>query len=349
MAKIKDLIQLDLSEDIKDVIDLEDQSEKELKYEIENYIVTSKISSYLTEFINHYQRNIKETGVWLSGFYGSGKSYFGKMLGYLIENSDVNGTPFRERFVQRLTGLPNASLIENAIMGLEQHTSMVVFLDIAKQNTNRGFAWTLFKNFLKRLGFLDDVFGYMEYGLFREGKYEQFTKDVKRITGKEWIELRKNPLQVTQTVKKVLTETIWDEATYNETKKYLDDRIQHYDASKFRDELSHYLEKNPDKRIVFMIDEVSEAVGQKKIDLLELEGISEALSTLPDSSVWTIAIAQEKLDDVIHNASINVRELNKVTDRFKTKIHLSSEEVDIVIRKRLLLKDDSSTADLKNY
>jgi len=349
MAKIKDLIQLDLSEDIKDVIDLEDRSEKELKYEIENYIVTSKISNYLTEFINHYQRNIKETGVWLSGFYGSGKSYFGKMLGYLIENSDVNGTPFRERFVQRLTGLPNASLIENAIMGLEQHTSMVVFLDIAKQNTDRGFAWTLFKNFLKTLGFLDDVFGYMEYGLFREGKYEQFTKDVKRITGKEWIELRKNPLQVTQTVKKVLTETIWDEATYNETKKYLDDRIQHYDASKFRDELSHYLEKNPDKRIVFMIDEVSEAVGQKKIDLLELEGISEALSTLPDSSVWTIAIAQEKLDDVIHNASINVQELNKVTDRFKTKIHLSSEEVDIVIRKRLLLKDDNSTADLTKY
>ena len=43
---------------------------------------------------------------------------------------------------------------------------------------------------------------------------------------------------------------------------------------------SFYLEKNPDKRIVFMIDEVSEAVGQKKIDLLELEGISEALSTL---------------------------------------------------------------------
>ena len=349
MARIKELIQLDLSEDIKDVIDLEDQSETELKYEIENYIVTSKISNYLTEFINHYQSNLKETGVWLSGFYGSGKSYFGKMLGYLIENRDVSGTPFRERFIQRLTGLPNASLIENAISGLEHHQSMVVFLDIAKQNTDRGFAWTLFKNFLRTLGFLDDVFGYMEYGLYRDGKYDQFTKDVKKITGKDWVEIRKNPLTVVQTVKKVLTDSIMDESTYNETKQYLDDRIQHYDASKFREELSHYLEKNPDKRIVFMIDEVSEAVGQKKIDLLELEGISEALSTLPESSVWTIAIAQEKLDDVIHNAAINVQELNKVTDRFKTKIHLSSEEVDTVIRKRLLLKDEKSTSDLSSY
>ena len=59
MAKIKDLIQLDLSEDIKDVIDLEDRSEKELKYEIENYQVTPKISIYLTQFINLYHSNIR--------------------------------------------------------------------------------------------------------------------------------------------------------------------------------------------------------------------------------------------------------------------------------------------------
>ena len=349
MAKIKDLIQLDLSEDIKDVIDLEDQSEQELKYEIENYIVTTKISTYLTDFINLYQSNIKETGVWLSGFYGSGKSYFGKMLGYLLENRDVNGTPFRERFNQRLTGLPNESIIENAILGLDHHDTMVVFLDIAKQNTNNGFAWTLFKNFLRTLGFLDDIYGYMEYGLFLDGKHDQFVADVKKITGEDWHELRKNPLQVAQTIKKVLTKTIWDETTYNETKQYLDDRIQNYDASKFRDELSHYLDKYSDKRITFMIDEVSEAIGQRKINLLELEGISEALSTVPEGSVWTIAIAQEKLDDVIHNASINIQELNKVTDRFKTKIHLSSEEVDIVIRKRLLLKNDKNNTDLQKY
>lgn len=349
MVKIKELIQLDLSEDIKDVIDLEDQSERELKYEIENYIVTSKISNYLTEFINLYQSNIKETGVWLSGFYGSGKTYFGKMLGYLLENRVINGTPFRDRFIQRLTGLPNASLIENAILGLDHYDTVVVFLDIAKQDTDRGFSWTLFKNFLRTLDFLDDVFGYMEYGLFLDGKYTQFTKDVKKITGRDWLELRKNPIQVMHTMKQVLTQTIWDESTYSETKQYLDDRIQHYDASKFRDELTNYLDNYPDKRIVFMIDEVSEAVGQGKIDLLQLEGISEALSTVPEGSVWTIAIAQEKLDDVIHNANINVQELNKVTDRFKTKIHLSSEEVDIVIRERLLKKDKKNNTDLKKY
>ena len=349
MTKIKDLLLLDLTEDLKDVIDLEDRSEKELQYEIESYIITNKIAEYLGDFVKLYQSNMKETGVWLSGFYGSGKSYFGKMLGYLLENRLLNGTPFRDRFIHRLAGVPNQSLLENSIRGLNACDARVVFLDIAKQHTNNRFAWVLFRNFLRSLGFLDDVFGYMEYGLFLDGKYEQFLRDVERITGESWLEIRKNPSDVPKTVRKVLTGTIYSEKEYTETKAYLDQRITSYDAAKFKEELAHYISKNPNERIIFIIDEVSEAVGQKKIDLLELEGISEALSGITKGKVWTIAIAQEKLDDVINNANVSARELTKVTDRFKTKIHLSSEEVDTVIKKRLLLKEPSASQKLEQF
>src|SRR3972149_6716961 len=286
MTKIKDLLLLDLTEDLKDVIDLEDRSEKELQYEIESYIITNKIAEYLGDFVKLYQSKMKETGVWLSGFYGSGKSYFGKMLGYLLENRLLNGTPFRDRFIQRLAGVPNQSLLENSIRGLNAYDARVVFLDIAKQHTNNRFAWVLFRNFLRSLGFLDDVFGYMEYGLFLDGKYEQFLRDVENIIGESWLEIRKNPSDVLKTVRKVLTGTIYSEKEYTETKAYLDQRITSYDAAKFKEELAHYISKNPNERIIFIIDEVSEAVGQKKIDLLELEGISEALSGLPTGKVW---------------------------------------------------------------
>jgi len=349
MDKIKDILQLDLTEDIKDVIDLEDRSEEELQFEIENYIVTSKIAKYLGDFISFYQSNIKETGVWLSGFYGSGKSYFGKMLGYLLENRIVNGTPFQERYIQRLAGLPNRSLLENAIRRLSALDIKVVFLDIAKQNTKNGFAWTLFKNFLSTLGFLDDVFGYMEYGLFLEGKYDQFITTVEKVTGNTWQELRKNPINVTQTFRNALTESLYTQEEYLELKKYVDQRITSYDAAKFKDELLNYLLKYSNQRIVFLIDEVSEAIAQKKIDLLELEGTSEALSAITLGKVWTIAIAQEKLEDVIQNANVSVKELSKVIDRFKTRIHLSSEEVDMVIRKRLLLKTEDANQQLQKF
>ena len=174
VSTIKEILKLDLSEDLRDVIDLEDRNEIELKYEVENYIITDKIGQYLNEIISLYSSNIRETGIWLSGFYGSGKSYFGKMLGYVLENRVVEGTEFRECYIQRLAGIHNQSLLENAIRRLTVFNTKVVFLDIAKQNTKNGFAWVLFKNFLRTLGFLDDVFGYMEFGLFLDGKYDQF-------------------------------------------------------------------------------------------------------------------------------------------------------------------------------
>ncbi len=349
MPTIKEILELDFNEDLKDVIDLEDREASHLKYEIENYIVTEKIAEYLDEIISLYKSNIKETGVWLSGFYGSGKSYFGKMLGYLSENPTIEGTEFRERFIQRLAGLNKQSLLENAIRGLNAYRTKVVFLDIAKQNTTNGFAWVLFKNFLRTLGFLDDVFGYIEYGLFLDDKYNQFLAEVKKNHGKDWQDIRRNALVAPKIMRNTLTKTIYSDEEYNEIKQSLDRRIQDYDTTKFKEELSYYLEKFPEIRLVFIIDEVSEAISREKIDLLDLEGISEALSAIPRGRVWTIAIAQEKLDDVIHNANVRKQDLNKVTDRFKTKIHLSSEEVNMVIRKRLLLKKDNAMQTLNDY
>ena len=114
MTKINEILTLDLQEDIKNVIDLEDRSELEIQQEIESYIVTEGIGRHLYNFTNQFTSNIKETGVWLSGFYGSGKSYFGKMLGYIIDNPTINGTPARERFIPRLKGVSDESLIENS-------------------------------------------------------------------------------------------------------------------------------------------------------------------------------------------------------------------------------------------
>ena len=93
---------------------------------------------------------------------------------------------------------------------------------------------------------------------------------------------------------------------------------------------------------------LGEAINQRKFTLLDLEGISESLSAL-GAKVWTIAIAQEKLDEVISNANISKSQLTKVTDRFKTKIHLEATEVDVIIRNRLLNKKEDATQQLEDY
>jgi hypothetical protein len=76
--KIKDILTINLDEDIKNVIDLENISENEIKEEIENYIVTDGLAKDFSDFISTYVSNIRETGVWISGFYGSENHISGK-------------------------------------------------------------------------------------------------------------------------------------------------------------------------------------------------------------------------------------------------------------------------------
>ncbi|MBF0203725.1 MAG: BREX system P-loop protein BrxC [Desulfamplus sp.] len=348
MTTINKILTLDLQEDIKNVIDLEDHSELEIQQEIESYIVTEGIGRHLYNFTNHFTSNIKETGVWLSGFYGSGKSYFGKMLGYIIDNPIINGTPARERFIPRLKGVADESLIENSIRNLEAINSRVVFLDIAKQNTDKGLAFTLFTNLLKNLGFRDDLYGYMEFDLFIDGKLDEFKKIVKSSEGKDWNQLKTSNRQVAKIMRKVFTEMGYSEADYDDTQKVYSSAIEDFSASKFKAELEKYLKYRPEETVVFVFDEASEAISQQKFTLLDLEGISEALSSI-SNKVWTIAIAQEKLDDVINNANVNRSQLTKVTDRFKTKLHLESTEVDVIIRSRLLRKTETGHQQLVDY
>jgi len=348
MTKINEILILDLQEDIKNVIDLEDRSELEIQHEIESYIVTEGIGRHLYNFTNQFTSNIKETGVWLSGFYGSGKSYFGKMLGYMIDNPMINGTPARERFIPRLKGIADESLIENSIRNFEAINSKVVFLDVAKQNTDKGLAFTLFANFLKNLGFRDDIYGYMEFDLFIDGKLDEFKSKVKSLEGQEWDLLKPSNRLVARVMRKVFAEMGYSEADYADTHQVYSSAIEDFSASKFKAELEKYLKYRPEETLVFIFDEASEAISQKKFTLLDLEGISEALSSI-SNKVWTIAIAQEKLDDVINNANVSRSQLTKVTDRFKTKIHLESTEVDVIIRSRLLQKTEDGHQQLVDY
>lgn len=348
MTKISEILCLDLREDIKNVIDLEDRSEIEIQQEIESYIVTEGVGRHISKFTNQFTSNIKETGVWVSGFYGSGKSYFGKMLGHIINNPVINGTAARERFIPRLKGVANESLIENEIRKLDSIDSRVIFLDVAKQNTENGLAFTLFANFLKCLGFRDDIYGYMEFDLQLDGKYDEFLNKAKELEHKEWSELKVSNRLVAKAMRNIFLGMGYTNEEYNDTQKVYSDAISNFSANKFKDELDKYLTINKSETLVFIFDEASEAVSQKKFTLLDLEGISEALSSI-SSKVWTIAIAQEKLDDVINNANVNKSQLTKVTDRFKTKIHLESTEVDVIIRSRLLQKKHKYQQQLIEY
>lgn len=345
---IKDILTIDLTEDIKNVIDLEDISEAGIQSEIESYIITDGLAKEYGDFISIYTSNIIETGVWLSGFYGSGKSYFGKLLGYMMSNRLINGTPARDRILQRFTGIDDEALVKNAISKLNSINSRVVFMDIAKQDTTKGFALAFFRNFLRTLELPENEHGYLLYSLMCNESYSNPNYFVLDKLGKQWSESRINVITYSKVIKEIYIQLGNTESDYNNILSTLRKETESFSASKLREELINYFRFVKDEKLVFLFDEASEAINQKKFTLLDLEGMSESLSSL-GGKVWTIAIAQEKLDDVINNSNVSKAQLTKVTDRFKTKIHLEATEVDVIIRSRLLKKKDTAIKKLKEH
>ena len=345
---IKDALTINLSEDIKNVIDLEDMSEAETKAEIDNYIVTDGLAKEYADFVTKFTSNIVETGVWISGFYGSGKSYFGKLLGYLLSNQSIAGTPARERILQRFTGIRDEALIKNTISRLGAEICRVVFLDVAKQDTSKGLAFTLFRNFLKSLGLPENEHGFFLFQLLINENSVSVNDYISKNSDKEWSDIKTRLVEYAKTIKTIYLQKNNSESDYENLITTIRRDIDQFSPVRLKQELKNYLKIANNEKVVFLFDEASEAINQKKFNLLDLEGISEALSAL-GGKVWTMAIAQEKLDDIINNSNVNKAQLTKVTDRFKTKVHLEATEVDVIIRNRLLKKTDTAVQSLKEH
>jgi hypothetical protein len=345
---IKEILTIDLSEDIKNVIDLEDISEKEIQLEIESYIVTDGLAREYADFVDTFTSNILETGVWISGFYGSGKSYFGKLLGYMLSNQNISGTPARDRIIQRFTDITDEALVKNALSRLDAINSRLVFLDIAKQDTSKGLAYTLFRNFLRALSLPENEHGIFLYQLMLSEDKVGVQDFIFDATGSDWNDIRTSSFKYAKAIKEIFIKKGNTDADYDNLITTIRRDIDQFSASRLREEISNYLQVEKNEKVIFLFDEASEAINQKKFTLLDLEGLSEALSSL-GGKVWTIAIAQEKLDDVINNSNVSKAELTKVTDRFKTKIHLEATEVDVIIRNRLLKKSESGIQKLSEH
>ena len=116
MTSIRDLFSREIARDIKEVIKVDDR--QSVMQEVEEYIPTDHIAGELIEALEKFQDTInnpsEEINLWVSGFFGSGKSSFAKVLGYLLANPEIDGTAVADRFFQ-LHEIPKAKALLNTI------------------------------------------------------------------------------------------------------------------------------------------------------------------------------------------------------------------------------------------
>ena len=93
MSKLKEIYEKDIEREIQGVIKVDD--ENFIKQELEEYVVTDELLKHFNSFFDSYNSgingNTEKMGVWISGFFGSGKSHFLKIISYLLENKIVDG------------------------------------------------------------------------------------------------------------------------------------------------------------------------------------------------------------------------------------------------------------------
>ena len=132
---IKDILKINLDEEINTVVDLDNNpTDAALKEGLDSFVLTQSLGKHLQDFLEEYNGGTMQSGVWLSGFYGSGKSYFAQIIGLLLQNKTIFGTPMRDRFGVKIDGLPNENLLKHEIGSLDRINNIVVSFDASKHN-----------------------------------------------------------------------------------------------------------------------------------------------------------------------------------------------------------------------
>ncbi|MDY0234735.1 MAG: BREX system P-loop protein BrxC [Gudongella sp.] len=352
---IKDMFVKPIDRDIKGVIKVGQHDDENVRQELDEYVVTRELQKHFADFFSSYQKGINghtdNMGVWISGFFGSGKSHFLKILSYLLENKVVNGKSALDYFID------DDKIIDPKVLGdmklaASIPTDVVLFnIDSKSEVSGSNSKEVIVSVFLKVFNEMQGYYGAMpqiaelERELDETGKYEIFKKKFEEEFGDSWEDLRSKFDFIQDTVVQVLDEigVMSEEAGRNWCEKATEPYI--FSIDRFSEMVKKYIDnKGKNHHLVFMVDEMGQYVGDDSKLMLNLQTITEDLGTKCNGKVWIVVTSQEDIDSI---TEVRGNDFSKITGRFDTRLSLSAANVDEVIKKRILVKNDTGEQTLR--
>jgi len=346
----------DIHRTIEKVITYSASQEHRLKSEISEYVVTDSIEIQFEKLLDKMQLGMdvggeNEVGVWVSGFYGSGKSSFTKYLGLSFDDSiEIEGSPFIKHFQDRLNKSTTRALLSTIT---KRFPASVLLLDLASEQlagaTMEEVSTVLFYKVLQWAGYSRNLkVAALERKIKKEGRYQEFLDIVKDDYDMDWAEDQNNELLVDSIIPEIAHQMypniFKDDASFStetsEIVRFENERVQ---------EMIDIIRETSDKEyIIFIVDEVGQYVGARKSLILNLDGLAKNLKQIGDGKVWFIGTAQQTLTEDDSHTSLNSPELYKLKDRFPIQIDLESSDIKEICYKRLLGKSASGASELGN-
>ena len=222
MKTIGDLLTRDLSRKIEEIIQVDQADEQSVHDEITEYVATDSIRQQYRHLLNAVAEAPADphesVGVWVSGFFGSGKSSFAKNLGYALQNRTVLGSKFADLFKQRLDDTRISGLLD--LINAKTPTEVILF-EVAKEADTRKvtqrIAELIYTVLLRELGYSEDFdIAELEIELEAEGRLPEFIATCKTLLKKDWETVRAGAQKLSR-ASAILHKL--DPATYSETSR----------------------------------------------------------------------------------------------------------------------------------
>lgn len=351
--KIQNIFERDVTRDINGVIKADQTDDMNRWVELDEYVVTKEIQKCLEDFFTGYNSQDSNCcGVWIKGFFGSGKSHLIKILSYLLENKPVTN---KDGVTKTPLQFFNEKIEDGILMGeitkavQNSNTDVVLFNIDTVANQFSNVMLSAFQSvfdakmgYCKKYGHIAEL----ERFLDAQGKLENFVSNIK-AAGKDWYQIRDEGIAFhSKAITDALASTLG--ITPDAAKEMIDVKKKEYALSveSFVSSVEQYLKANPKKRIAFFVDEISQFIGTDNGKMLTLQSIAEMFATRCKGRAWLVVTAQAAIDSVFQDGK--GEQFSKIFDRFRIKISLSSSNVDEVIRQRLLKKTPEAIKELES-
>ncbi len=348
--KLQTIYKADINRDINGVIKVAQDDERSLEQELREYIITKELRRHFSTFLKHYEASLEQPtdkiGVWISGFFGSGKSHFLKMLSYLFENPVVAGKHAVDYFSDKFDDPMMFGRLESCV---KVPTRAILFnIDskspLTKDKTAilRVFA----KVFYEHLGFYgnDLKVAKLEQFIAKSGKTAEFKAAFENVNGGTWEESRDSFAFFEDDVVEAMTTALGISETAARNWFNGEEEID-LSIEQLVKEIKEYIDSQGKQfRLMFMIDEVGQYIGSDSDLMLNLQTLVEEIGTKCGGRVWVMVTSQEAIDSI---TKISGNDFSKIQGRFNTRLSLSSSSVDEVIKKRILAKTDTAEDVLK--
>lgn len=361
--QIKELFTKPIDRPIVGVIKADQSDADSVWQELEEYVVTKELDEHLRKFFDAYLQTIDNPkdpaisgriGVWVSGFFGSGKSHFIKILSYLLENREVTKDGVTKRAIEFFADkIQDPMLAGDIKRAVNSDVDVILFNIDSKADSTDGrdaILRVFLKVFNEKLGFSGDHphIAHMERYLAGKGKLDAFRAAYEVSSGESWESERDAYQFHTDTVAKALTKALGKDI------KDADNWLERFegDFSLSVENLAKWVreyldDKGPKHRIVFLADEIGQFIGQDTHLMLNLQTIAEDLGTACAGRAWVVVTSQEDIDAVLGEVRASkANDFSKIQGRFQLRRSLSSANVDEVIQKRLLAKTDAAKSEL---